>query len=105
MRYQHALQIHERIEVVRGLIETGGFSTPALAEKVGGSIPTVSRIVATLRKLGHDIPVPVPTFKQQLWFDQLYEKLEMAKKIFKQAVEERNALPPSILDRAFAGEL
>lgn len=53
MRYQHSLQIHERIEVVLQLIKTGRYSTPALAEKVGGLIPTISRIVAALRERGH----------------------------------------------------
>jgi hypothetical protein len=30
MRYQHSLEIHERIEFVLGLIETGRYATPAL---------------------------------------------------------------------------
>lgn len=55
LRYQHSLEIHERIEEVLRLIKTGRYSTPALAEKVGVSIPTISRIVAALRELGHDI--------------------------------------------------
>jgi transposase len=55
MRYQQSIAIHERIEEVRRLIETGEYSTPALAEKVGVSIPTISRILAALRELGHDI--------------------------------------------------
>ena len=55
MRYQHSLEIHERIELVLGLIKTGEYSTPALAEAVGVSIPTGSRIVAALREQGHDI--------------------------------------------------
>ncbi len=55
MRYQLALEIHERIEEVLRLIKTGEYSTPALAEAVGVSIPTISRIVAALREQGHDI--------------------------------------------------
>ena len=55
MRYQHTLQIHERIEVVLRLIETGKYSTAGLAKEVGVSIPTISRIVAALRERGHDI--------------------------------------------------
>ena len=55
MRYQHSLEIHERIEVVLRLIETGQYSTPALAKEVGVSIPTISRIVAALRERGYDI--------------------------------------------------
>ncbi len=37
------------------LIETGNYSTPALAERVGVSIPTVSRSVEALRERGYDI--------------------------------------------------
>lgn len=55
MRYQHSLEIHERIEAVLRLIKTGHYSTPALAEEVGVSIPTISRIVAALREQGYDI--------------------------------------------------
>ena len=55
MRYQHSLEIHERIEFVLALIETGRYSTPALAQEVGVSIPTISRIVAALRERGYDI--------------------------------------------------
>lgn len=55
MRYRHSLEIHERLEDVLRLIKTGRYSTPALAEKIGVSIPTISRIVAALRALGHDI--------------------------------------------------
>lgn len=55
MRYQQTLEIHQRLETVLELIRTGMYSTPALAEKVGVSIPTISRIVAALREQGHDI--------------------------------------------------
>jgi len=55
MRYQYSLEIHERLETVLHLIRTGEYSTPALAEKISVSIPTVSRIVAALRARGHDI--------------------------------------------------
>ena len=55
MRYQQTLEIHQRLETVLRLIGTGEYSTPALAETVGVSIPTISRIVAALREQGHDI--------------------------------------------------
>jgi len=55
MRYQHSVEIHERLETVLRLIQTGMYSTPALASKVGVSIPTISRIVAALRERGHAI--------------------------------------------------
>jgi hypothetical protein len=54
MRYQLALVIHDRIEEVLRLIRTGEYSTPALAEAVGISIPTISRIVAALWERGYD---------------------------------------------------
>lgn len=54
-RYQQTLEIHERLEAVLRLIKTGRYSTPALAEEVGVSIPTISRMVAALRDQGHDI--------------------------------------------------
>jgi biotin operon repressor len=55
MRYQKTIEIHKRLETVLQLIGTGNFSTPALAETIGVSIPTISRIVAVLREQGHDI--------------------------------------------------
>jgi len=55
MRYRKTIEIHKRLETVLQLIGTGSFSTPALAETIGVSIPTISRIVAALREQGHDI--------------------------------------------------
>ena len=55
MRYQQTIEIHQRLEAVLRLIGTGNYSTPALAEAVGVSIPTISRIVAALREQGHNI--------------------------------------------------
>jgi transposase len=55
MHYQHSLEIHERLQAVLQLIETGRYSTPGLAKEIGVSVPTISRIVAALRERGHDI--------------------------------------------------
>jgi biotin operon repressor len=55
MRYQRSLEIEQRLDAVLELIRTGSYSTPALAEKVGVSIPTISRSVEALRERGHDI--------------------------------------------------
>jgi len=55
MLYQYSLEIHDRLETVLQLIETGQYSTPGLAKEMGVSIPTVSRIVAALRERGHNI--------------------------------------------------
>jgi predicted DNA-binding transcriptional regulator YafY len=55
MPFERSLEIERRLDDVLRLISTGRFSTPMLAEKVGVSIPTISRIVAALRNRGHDI--------------------------------------------------
>lgn len=55
MLYRRSLEIEQRLDAVLCLIRTGNYSTPAIAEEVGVSIPTVSRIVAALRERGHGI--------------------------------------------------
>lgn len=55
MPFERSLEIERRLDAVLRLIRTGRYSTPALAEEVGVSIPTISRIVAALRDRGHDI--------------------------------------------------
>jgi biotin operon repressor len=55
MPFERSLEIARRLDDVLRLIRTGRYSTPMLAETVGVSIPTVSRIVAALRESGHDI--------------------------------------------------
>ncbi len=55
MLYQRSLEIERRLDAVVRLIRTGRFSTPQLAERLGVSIPTVSRDVTALRERGYDI--------------------------------------------------
>jgi biotin operon repressor len=55
MLYQRSLDIESRLDSVLQLIRHGGYSTPKLAERLGVSIPTVSRDVTALRQRGHDI--------------------------------------------------
>lgn len=55
MRYQRSLEIEQRLDAVLELIRTGNYSTPALAEEVGVSIPTISRSVEALRERGLNI--------------------------------------------------
>ena len=55
MRYQRSLEIEQRLDAVLELIRSGNYSTPALAEEVGVSIPTISRSVEALRERGHKI--------------------------------------------------
>jgi biotin operon repressor len=53
--YKRSQEIERRLVEVLRLIRTGRFSTPGLAEKVGVSIPTISRCVETLRHRGYPI--------------------------------------------------
>jgi predicted DNA-binding transcriptional regulator YafY len=55
MPFERSLEIEQRLDAALRLIRTGGYSTPMLAEELGVSIPTISRIVAALRERGHDI--------------------------------------------------
>ena len=55
MPYQRSFDIEQRLDNVLRLIGTGKYSTPALAEELNVSIPTVSRCVTALRERGHDI--------------------------------------------------
>ncbi|HVX10271.1 MAG TPA: HTH domain-containing protein [Pirellulales bacterium] len=55
MPFERSLEIEQRLDNVLHLIRTGRYSTPALAEEVGVSVPTISRIVAALRGRGHEI--------------------------------------------------
>ena len=55
MVYQRSLDIEKRLEAVLALIRSGEYSTPMLAEQLGVSIPTVSRVVTALRERGHEI--------------------------------------------------
>ncbi len=55
MLYQRSRTIEHRLEEVLALIRAGEFSTPRIAEKLGVSVPTVSRSVYALRERGHRI--------------------------------------------------
>jgi predicted DNA-binding transcriptional regulator YafY len=55
MPFERSIEIARRLDDVLRLIRTGRYSTPMLAEEVGVSIPTISRIVAALRERGHYI--------------------------------------------------
>jgi type I restriction enzyme S subunit len=52
-----------------------------------------------------NITVPVPSLDAQAWFDLLQSRMTKMRKIQVAAAIEINALLPSILDRAFRGEL
>lgn len=57
-----------------------------------------------LKKL-ENIEVPVPDYDKQLWFNQLQSYVEKIKQAQSENEIELEALMPSILDKAFKGEL
>lgn len=52
-----------------------------------------------------NVKVPVPLFEKQLWFDNLTTKVDTMKRLRKETIKELDTLLPSILDKAFQGEL
>lgn len=55
MLYERSLGIERRLQAVLTLVKQGGYSTPMIAEKLGVSVPTVSRDVTALRQRGFEI--------------------------------------------------
>lgn len=55
MLYQRSLDIENRLDSILRLVRQGAYSTRKLAEKLGVSIPTISRDVTALRQRGHTI--------------------------------------------------
>jgi biotin operon repressor len=57
MLYQRSRQIEDRLDALLRLIQSGRYSTPALAATLSVSIPTVSRGIGALRGRGYPIRV------------------------------------------------
>ena len=55
MLYQKLFAIEQRLADLVRLIRSGRHSTPALAEKLGVSVPTISRDITALRQRGYHI--------------------------------------------------
>ena len=51
------------------------------------------------------IPIPTPSYEKQCWFDQIQQSIEDARNLEARSAAELDALLPSILDKAFKGEL
>lgn len=51
------------------------------------------------------IQVPLPSLKEQKWFDALQSEVTALKQLHAETASDLDALMPSILDRAFKGEL
>jgi biotin operon repressor len=55
MHYEKSWQIEQRLIETLELIQAGKYSTPELAERLGVSVPTVSRSIQALRERGNAI--------------------------------------------------
>jgi type I restriction enzyme, S subunit len=51
------------------------------------------------------IPVPLPEYGQQLWFEALCSEVDRVKQLHAESAPALDALMPSILDKAFRGQL
>lgn len=82
------------------------FLTPAGLYKIGEASPGGAGRNRTLglKKL-EAITVPIPSLEEQKWFDTLQAKVAEADRAQAKAVAKLEALLPSVLDRAFRGEL
>lgn len=82
------------------------FLTPNGLAKIGEASPGGA---GRNRTLGLDalakIEVPVPRIELQHWFDELQGKVSALRRLQAETAAELDALLPSILDRAFKGEL
>jgi type I restriction enzyme S subunit len=80
--------------------------TPEGLYHVGEASPgSADRNRTTSAKALLEIPVPIPIYKQQIWFGELYDKVEAIRRLQAQTTEGREATLPAILDRAFKGDL
>ena len=55
MMYGRSLEIERRLEQVLRLVRTGRYSTPKIADKLGVSVPIVSRCIQSLKERGFAI--------------------------------------------------
>lgn len=82
------------------------FKTFEGVEKLSSASPgTVDRNRTLNNKLLMQIEVPVPTMELQREFVELLEKTNVIKEHHKQTEQELTELMPSLLDKAFKGEL
>jgi type I restriction enzyme S subunit len=80
--------------------------TPEGLHHVGEASPgSADRNRTTNSKQLMEIPVPVPPLASQLAFDTLHAKLEAVRAEQQATAAELEALLPSVLNRAFAGQL
>lgn len=80
--------------------------TPEGLYHVGEASPgSADRNRTTSAKGLLEIPVPLPSYEQQVWFGELFDKIGSVKELQAETATKREAMLPAILDRAFRGEL
>lgn len=80
--------------------------TPEGLHEIGEASPGSADRNRTLNsKMLLRVPIPVPPFEQQVWFDQLCHQVDALKRLQAETAAELDALLPSVLDKAFKGEL
>lgn len=80
--------------------------TPEGLNEVGEASPGSADRNRTLSTKGFmRIQIPVPEYAEQLRFDKLCQAVEALKSLQAETAAELDALLPSVLERAFAGEL
>ena len=52
-----------------------------------------------------EIPVPVPKYQSQLWFDELFDKIQTVRQLRAETVAQRVELLPAVLDQVFNGKV
>lgn len=78
--------------------------SPEGLHHVGEASPgSADRNRTTGSKAMQKIPVPVPPYEQQLWFDALYAKVAETKQLIAENQQVRDALLPSVLNQVFNG--
>ncbi|WP_254511393.1 restriction endonuclease subunit S [Anatilimnocola floriformis] len=51
-----------------------------------------------------EIPVPLPKYPRQVWFGELFDKVQEVKTLQTHAIEERESLLPTIIAQVFTGD-
>jgi type I restriction enzyme S subunit len=82
------------------------FLTDVGLEQLGKASPGGAGRNRTLGlKALQEIAVPLPAFDEQIWFGSLLAKVESFRHLRSESTVELDALLPSVLDKAFKGEL
>ena len=95
---------HERVATSRFICFH--LLTPEGLHAIGEASPGSADRNRTLGvKAFMQVPIPVPPYSKQLWFDALCAEVDALRLLQAETATELDALVPAILERAFNGEL